>query len=95
MKQCKYSAQIIIFSPINKNEKKAVVIPLPGKPHSHPSNTSSKFTYAAADAWRTAIEVAGPIGKSVGQIMCAPATAPSLKEKGAAEASQFACLARP
>ncbi|KIJ24642.1 hypothetical protein M422DRAFT_274520 [Sphaerobolus stellatus SS14] len=95
MKQCKCSAQIIIFSPVNKNEKKAIIIPLPGKPHNHPSNASSKFTYAAADAWRTAIEAAGPIGKSVGQIICAPTTAPILEEKGAAKASQFACLARP
>ena len=69
MEQRKCSAQIIIFSPLEDTPRKAVVVPVAGKPHNHPSYASEKLNYIAADAWRAAVSVSGPLGKTVGQIM--------------------------
>ncbi|KIJ33118.1 hypothetical protein M422DRAFT_783248 [Sphaerobolus stellatus SS14] len=89
------SAEIVIYSPVNTNIRKAVVIPQPGKPHNHPSYAPEKLTYAAAEAFRAAVQAAGPLGKTVGGIMRAPTTAAILADRSSSEPMKFACLARP
>ncbi|KIJ34765.1 hypothetical protein M422DRAFT_263118 [Sphaerobolus stellatus SS14] len=85
----------VIHGPVERNIRKVLVMTKPGVPHNHPSYAPKKLSFEAAEPWREAIPVAGPLGKTVGHIMRAPTTAPILTQKSAADPSGFACLARP
>ncbi|KIJ43131.1 hypothetical protein M422DRAFT_47982 [Sphaerobolus stellatus SS14] len=60
--QRKCSAEIIIFSPVERDIRKVLVITKPGVPHNHPSYAPEILSFEAAEAWREAIRVAGPLG---------------------------------
>ncbi|KIJ37762.1 hypothetical protein M422DRAFT_259598 [Sphaerobolus stellatus SS14] len=90
------TAGLTIYTPVNKKIRKAIVIPEPNKPHNHPSYSSEKLTFEAAEIWRTAVRVTGPLGKqSVKFGVVPPTTMSLLAERGADQSSSFSCLARP
>jgi hypothetical protein len=67
--QRKCTAQIIIYPPLNNNVRKAPVIPVLGRPHNHPSYAPEKLSFEAAEAWREAVRIAGPLGKTISDIL--------------------------
>jgi len=61
-------AGFTIFSPVDHNIRKAIIIPTPGKPHNHPSFPMQKLTYEARVKYEAAIDQAGILGAMVQRV---------------------------
>jgi len=68
IKQRMFPAKIIIYPPIDHAIRKAVVIPVAGLPHNHPSFPNYKPTFQAKKRWAEAVHAAGIMGATVGKV---------------------------
>ena len=62
------NAAFTIYSPLDHNIKKAIIIPAPGRPHNHPSFPQHKLTYEAKLKYEAAIDEVGLLGATVRKV---------------------------
>ncbi|KIJ47697.1 hypothetical protein M422DRAFT_248703 [Sphaerobolus stellatus SS14] len=68
------TSPITIFVPIDRSIRQAIIIPVAGRPHNHPSFPLHKLTYEAKLKYESAVEQAGIVGATVRKVDSAQTT---------------------